>query len=215
MKKAVIFDMDGLMFDSERATYEGYVQICRDYGYEITLEFYKKLLGRPLSTAKKLFREEFGESFPADEIVAKCHAYLEKRFRTEGVPKKKGLMEILEFIRESGMKALVATSSGRDRVDGILQMAGVNGYFMDVICGNEVERGKPHPDIFLKGCEKLGYAPEDTWVLEDSEVGVAAAYSAGIDCICVPDMKEPSEDCKKKAYRIVDSLLDARDIISK
>lgn len=214
MIKAVIFDMDGLMFDSERATYESYIKICREYGFEMRLEFYKKLLGCPLPTAKKLLREEFGEEFPMDEIIGKVHEDLELRFSTYGVPKKRGLMEILEYLKRAGLDCLVATSSGRDRVDGILGMAGVTEYFKDVICGNEVERGKPHPDIFLKGCEKLGCLPGEVWVLEDSEVGVAAAYAAGIPCICVPDMKAPSRECKEKAGHVVDSLLDAMEILS-
>ncbi|MGI6069124.1 MAG: HAD family hydrolase [Blautia sp.] len=215
MKKAIIFDMDGLMFDSERATYEGYVEICREYGYGMRMEFYKKLLGCPLPTARKYLREEYGEAFPMEETIGKVHEYLETRFAAEGVPKKKGLTEILEYAREAGFSCLVATSSGRDRVDGILRMAGVTDYFADVICGNEVQRGKPHPDIFLKGCEKLCCAPGEAWVLEDSEVGVAAAYEAGISCICVPDMKEPSKECREKAAYVVDSLLEAMEIIRK
>ena len=214
MKKAVIFDMDGLMFDSERATYEGYIEVCREYGCEMTLEFYKKMLGCPLPTARKFLTEEFQGKFPLDEGIGKVHAYLDRRFRTLGVPKKKGLDEILEYVKQAGMKTTVATSSGRERVEEILRLAGVSDYFQELICGDEVERGKPNPDIFLKGCEKLGCMPQEAWVLEDSEAGIAAACAAGIDCICVPDMKMPSRELQEKVYCMADSLLEARDVIA-
>lgn len=215
MKNAVIFDMDGLMFDTERATYEKYIEVCDTYGYKMRLDFYKKVLGCPLPTAKALMREEFGEEFPMEEIIAKVQKLLSEDFRKQGVPVKKGLPDILEYLKGAGYKMLVATSSERSRVDEMLRLAKVENYFSDAICGSEVKRGKPHPDIFLEGCKKLGCTPEKVWVLEDSEVGVAAAYDAGIDCICVPDMKEPSPECRKKAYRVVDSLLDAIELIPK
>lgn len=213
MKKAVIFDMDGLMIDSERVTYEGYLAECSERGYEMTYALYQTLLGSPMTAIRATLREYFGEFFPLEEVITAVHRYVENIFSTQGVPMKPGLMEILEYTREHNYKTMVATSSDRDRVDRILTSANIEGYFTDVICGNEVEKGKPHPDIFLKSCEKLKIQPEEAIVIEDSEQGVQAADKAGIDVICIPDMKEPRKEFKDMSLCVVDSLFDAINIL--
>lgn len=213
MIKAVIFDMDGLMIDSERITYEGYKEVCAKLGYKITKEFYVSMLGLTEEKIWKIFREEFGEDIPIKEIMKKVHEYMEERFQTEGVPIKKGLMDLLEYLKEKQYKTIVATSSRRERVDKILQAAGIEHLFDTSICGNEVEQGKPNPEIFIKACEKLEVSPKEAVVLEDSEYGILAASCAGILCICIPDMKQPQPDFSKKAIAIVESLNDVKEYL--
>lgn len=212
-KKAVIFDMDGLMFDSERATYEEYVKICRDRGCQMTRAFYVTLLGRPLPAAIELLRKEYGPDFPASQVVNLVQKGLHRRFLEQDIPIKKGLPEILEALKKRGFSCIVASSSNRQWVEFLIKKAGVAEYFLDIICGDEIERGKPNPDIFLCACEKLGCSPEEAWVLEDSEAGIEAAHRAGIDCIGIPDMKEPSNDCRIWVYKMAESLLEAKEII--
>ena len=206
MMKAVIFDMYGLMIDSERVTYDGYVIECGKLGLTMEEEFYKTLLGRPLPVVFEMFYDRYGRSFPMEQILKKVHAYMEERFTKEGVPVKEGLLDLLKYLKEHGYKTVVATSSNRDRVDRILDQTGLAGYFDDSICGDEVEKGKPDPDIFLKACKKAGAAPSQALVLEDSEMGIQAAASAGIPVICVPDMKYPEKIYAEKTADIVDSL---------
>ena len=213
MKKAVIFDMDGLMIDSERLTWEGYQKECLSRGYEMTLDFYMLMLGHPMAAVRKMMREHFGDSFPMEEIIHCVHDRMEFLFSAEGVQKKPGLMEILRFTKENRYLTMVATSSDRARVERILRYAEIEAYFDDIICGDEVVHGKPSPDIFLNGCNKLGVRPEEAYVIEDSEMGILAAHRAGIAVICVPDMKQPEEKYRNMALCVVPSLSEAKAVL--
>lgn len=206
MIKAVIFDMDGLMIDSERVTYDGYVVECGKLGLKMEEEFYIRTLGLPLPTVFQMYFEQYGSNFPMEQVLDGVHQYMDERFRKEGVPVKEGLRELLQYLKRHGYKTVIATSSNRDRVDRILGQTKLEEYFDSSICGDEIEKGKPNPDVFLKSCEKAGVKPEEAIVLEDSEAGIQAAYTAGIPVICVPDMKYPEDGFKEKAGWIVDSL---------
>ena len=212
--KAVIFDMDGLMIDSERITYEGYVRICGEMGLTVTPEYYGSILGVPQHDVYKRHREEFGDDFPSEQVVKEVQAYLQNSFETDGVPLKKGLTELLDRLTADGYKCVVATSSSRQRVDRILEMADLARYFDDVVCGDEIEHGKPAPDIFLRACERAEADPCEAIVLEDSENGIFAARNAHIRCICVPDMKMPGEEATAAAMKVIDDLTQAYDLIS-
>ena len=191
MIKAVIFDMDGLMFDSERLTYQCNVEVLKEKNLTMSEDFYKTLLGKTIIMATQLMHEEYGEDFPVHE---------------DGVPKKEGLVELLKYLKENDYLTIVATSSDRHRVDDILNVADVAQYYHDSICGNEVTKGKPDPEIFLKACQKLGVEPSEALVLEDSEAGIQAAYNASIPVICIPDMKYPETPYQEMTTRILDSL---------
>ena len=209
-KKAVIFDMDGLMIDSERATLECYKIILAETNRTMSVDFYKKFLGKHRDRCAEIYEEEYGGGY---EAVERAHNMLAERFRKEGVPLKPGLLELLAYLKENGYKTIVATSSNRDRADTILEQTGLTEYFDGAVCGNEVAKGKPDPEIFLKACGKAGCPPCEAYVLEDSETGVEAAFAAGIDCIVVPDMKYPEEEYAKKSRWIVGSLYEAMEII--
>ena len=109
-------------------------------------------------------------------------------------------------MKANGYQTVVATSSTRERVNKILKQAELSKFFDASVCGDEVEKGKPNPEVFLKACEKIGVKPEKAIVLEDSEAGIQASFVAGIPVICVPDMKYPEEQFAKKANTIVGSL---------
>lgn len=206
MKKAVIFDMDGLMIDSERVTYNEYVKKLAQLGHhDFTEELYRNCLGKNKQGICQVFIDHYGQDFPMDEVWDDVHVWIDESLR-QYVPKKKGLVELLEYLKANNYKTIVATSSGRARVDEILKNADLTKYFDDTICGDEVTHGKPHPEIFLTACQKLGVAPEDALVLEDSEAGILAAYDGHIDVICVPDMKYPEPQFVEKVTKIVDSL---------
>ena len=150
MIKAVIFDMDGLMINSEIVTYECYQKVMSDINQPIPLEFYKTLLGKNVAWGRARFAEQYGEAFPFDEVIKKVHEMIAERFQTEGVPLKPGLIELATYLKENNYKTIVATSSNRARVDKILAGANIEKYFDDSICGDEVTQSKPNPEIFLK-----------------------------------------------------------------
>ena len=206
MIKAIIFDMDGLMIDSERVTFECYQEILKGMNLTMDEEFYKTLLGKPLKGIYQRFYDVYGNDFPIEDVIKDVHALMAKRFETEGVPIKTGLKSLLEYLKENNYKTIVATSSNRDRVDTILSQAQITDYFDDSICGDEVTKGKPNAEVFLKSCQKLGVYVDEAIVLEDSEAGIQASYDAGIKVICIPDMKYPEKQYEEKTFKILKDL---------
>lgn len=206
MIKAIIFDMDGLMIDSERVTFECYQERLKDMNLTMDEEFYKTLLGKPIKGIYQRFYDVYGNDFPIENVIQDVHQLMAERFETEGVPVKKGLVEILHYLKDNNYKTIVATSSNRDRVDKILAQAKITEFFDDSICGDEVTKGKPNPEVFLKSCQKLGVNVDEAIVLEDSEAGIQASYDANIKVICIPDMKYPEKQYEEKTFKILKDL---------
>ena len=194
------------MIDSERVTFECYQEILKGMNLTMDEEFYKILLGKPLKGIYQRFYDVYGNDFPIEDVIKDVHALMAKRFETEGVPIKTGLKSLLEYLKENNYKTIVATSSNRDRVDTILSQAQITDYFDDSICGDEVTKGKPNPEVFLKSCQKLGVNVDEAIVLEDSEAGIQASYDAGIKVICIPDMKYPEKQYEEKTFKILKDL---------
>lgn len=131
---------------------------------------------------------------------------VENRLLAQGVDLKRGARELLEYLKKNHYKMAIASSSTKDRALNILKQHNIMEYFDDFVFDHEVEKGKPNPDIFLKACEKLGEKAEDCLVLEDSEAGIQAAYSANIPVICIPDMKKPDKKYLDKSLAVLNSL---------
>ena len=206
MIKAIIFDMDGLMIDSERVTFECYQERLKDMNLTMDEEFYKTLLGKPIKGIYQRFYDVYGNDFRIQNVIQDVHQLMAERFETEGVPVKKGLVELLHYLKDNNYKTIVATSSNRDRVDKILAQAKITEFFDDSICGDEVTKGKPNPEVFLKSCQKLGVNVDEAIVLEDSEAGIQASYDANIKVICIPDMKYPEKQYEEKTFKILKDL---------
>ena len=206
MLKLIIFDMDGLMIDSERVTFECYQERLKDMNLTMDEEFYKTLLGKPIKGIYQRFYDVYGNDFPIQNVIQDVHQLMAERFETEGVPVKKGLVELLHYLKDNNYKTIVATSSNRDRVDKILAQAKITEFFDDSICGDEVTKGKPNPEVFLKSCQKLGVNVDEAIVLEDSEAGIQASYDANIKVICIPDMKYPEKQYEEKTFKILKDL---------
>ena len=206
MIKAIIFDMDGLMIDSERVTFECYQERLKDMNLTMDEEFYKTLLGKPIKGIYQRFYDVYGNDFPIENVIQDVHQLMAERFETEGVPVKKGLVELLHYLKDNNYKTIVATSSNRDRVDKILAQAKITEFFDDSVCGDEVTKGKPNPEVFLKSCQKLGVNVDEAIVLEDSEAGIQASYDANIKVICIPDMKYPEKQYEEKTFKILKDL---------
>lgn len=213
MIKAVIFDLDGVIIDSEPIAYGILRDLVKPYGCDIPMDDYTtNYLGRTIARAMTTIRETFGIPLSEDELMA-LYLKKEKECISDGVPLKPGAKELISELKNNNIKMIVASSSLRERAEGILSSHNLLKFFDDLVFGYEVPKGKPSPDIFLKACEKLGVATEDAIVIEDSEAGIQASYSAGIKVICIPDMKAPSKEYKEKATYIVNSLYDVKGIL--
>ncbi|MCQ2471128.1 MAG: HAD family phosphatase [Clostridia bacterium] len=210
MIKAVVFDMDGLLIDSERVTFSMFQKMANEMGKEITEEFYCTLLGICLAESKQILKEKYGgDIFDITDVHNNMVAFYEEN----GVPVKVGARELLEMLKKDGIKCAVASSSDKEWVQKMMEYTGLGKYFQYFVCGNEVKKAKPAPEIFLTACEKLGVDPADALVLEDAKSGIEAANNAGIPVICVPDMIYPDEAYAKMTYKIMDSLLQVKSFL--
>lgn len=206
MTKAVIFDLDGLLIDSEVISFKLIKELLGEYGVTCTLEDYaQKYSGKTAARNIANMIEEY--SLPWDLQTGLDRVFArEKELLADGVDLKAGAKELLAYLKENNYKIALATSSVPDRAINILKQHEIDCYFDAYVFGPEVEKGKPYPDVFLKACEKINERPEDCLVLEDSEAGIQAAYAAKIPVICVPDMKRPNQTYVEMTMRILKSL---------
>lgn len=208
MIKAVIFDLDGLLLDSEIVAFKVYEKLGKRFGFEITLpDFMQNICGQPLRRNVAYVNERFQLPWELEEAVEEV-LRIEKQILDDGVDMMPGARELLVFLKENGYKTAVASSSARERSMRLLEHHDLVKFFDDFVFGPEVERGKPNPDIFLKAAEKLGVQSENCLVLEDSQAGIQAAYSAGMRVICIPDLKYPTEEYVQMATAVKESLFD-------
>lgn len=206
MIKAVIFDLDGLLVDSEIVAYKIYKEMLNEFEYNFSIEEYaKNFSGKTLINNITYLINTY--NLPLDiNIALEKVLEIENKFIEEGIELKAGAKELLSYLKSNSYKIALASSSIKDRALTILKQNNIIEYFDDFVFGYEVEKGKPYPDIFLKACEKLSESPENCLVLEDSEAGIQAAYSANIPVICVPDMKVPTQKYLDMTKAVLNSL---------
>lgn len=211
--KLAIFDMDGLLFDTERLIEKCLHKIMAERGYTLTHEIFEKILGVNAVCYKNTMLEIFGENYPHDEISGTVRIMANERMAAEGVPIKTGISELLQYLYENGIKCAVASSTDVAHVKNYIKSCGFDKYFDAVIGGNMVENSKPAPDIFLKACEETGIDPHDAVVFEDSENGIRAAVNADIPVICIFDMKRHSKEICDMCLACVDNAFEALDFL--
>ena len=192
MIRTAIFDMDGLMFDTERL----FVRAMMEYvgpktGVSFPLENVLKTLGCNDADFLRLFPELFGTSITPKACYALVAEWMKKEIETNGVPVKPGLYELLDALKSDGIRIALATGTGRPIATEYLRRTDTLRYFDAFAFGDQVTHGKPNPEIFLLACKALGGAPETTVVFEDSVNGLNAAHAGGFRSICVPDMVDP------------------------
>lgn len=213
MIKAVIFDLDGIIINTEVISYQLFKNVAAKYGYNFSLDSYiQNYSGRTAVANVNRIIEEFNLPTNYDEVMdylLKHEDYAIDR----GVELKEGVNEILEYLKDNHYKIILATSSMKERALNALKQHHIDHYFDDMVFGPEVKNAKPYPDIFLKAIEKADVEVSEGLVLEDSESGIQAAYSGNIPVICIPDMKEPSQQFKDMTVAVLPSLLNVIDYL--
>lgn len=205
--KAVLFDMDGLMVDTESLATEAFIHSAKKQGYDMTKEETLLVLGFTTKSIYEFWENYFKNSdVSGKQLVDDHYKYIENILFTTGPRKMPYIEELLKYLKESNYKVAVASSSNMDHIINNMEKTGLKKYIDEFASGAEVENGKPAPDVFLLAAERLGVKPEECLVLEDSKAGVIAGSSAGAKVIMVPDMFKPDEECKERTYRIVGNL---------
>ncbi|MGM9972953.1 MAG: HAD family hydrolase [Clostridiaceae bacterium] len=199
-KKLAIFDMDGLLLDTEKLFFEAALNVANENNYNISRELLMSTLGVTDEQEKRIFREALGTEFPLDTFFRTARESMFSRIEIEGIAVKEGLLELLDFLERNNILRVVATSRYREQAEWLLAKAGIKNRFHKIICGDDVKNGKPAPDIFLKACELMGVDKSEAVVLEDSINGLRAAKAAEIKCILIPDIINPTTEEEKLAY---------------
>lgn len=197
MSKAVIFDMDGLMFDTEFLVKEGWDIMGEKLGYGKLGYMINRTLGVNAKKSKEVFFEEFGHKVNFDELTEHTREYAYKYYDENGVPVKKGLYELLKYLKDKNYKLAVASSSRRESVIHHIEDAKVSEYFDAIVCGDMIENSKPNPEIYLRAARELNVEPKNCIALEDAPNGIKAASKAGMKVIMIPDMIEATDEIKE------------------
>jgi HAD superfamily hydrolase (TIGR01509 family) len=213
---AVIFDMDGLMLDTERIALVVWRQAAADLGFALDDDVAERMVGRTSATNRLMLQMHFGDRFSYEDLATLADTRYRETLARDGVPRKDGLVELLDLLAAREVSRAVATSTASELARHKLEQAGVARYFDVIVGGNDVAHGKPAPDIFLRAAEQLGKLPAECVALEDSGPGIHAASSAGMITILIPDGgRMPSEDTRERASFVADSLAAAQPIIER
>jgi beta-phosphoglucomutase-like phosphatase (HAD superfamily) len=210
--KAVVFDMDGLLCDTEVVYRDAMMATALEHGHDVPLSLFKRMIGLPGPSGDRKVLDHFGEAFPIiafnsrvmEHVGAACEA---------GIALKAGVVELLDHLDELGLPRAIATSSSHRAVEAHLGASGIIPRFHAVVARGDYARGKPSPDPFLTAAARLSVAPEDCLALEDSHNGVRAAAAAGMMTIMVPDLLDPTEEMEGLCIRIARDLHEVEALI--
>ena len=235
--EGVVFDVDGVLFDTERLTQQTWLAVSREMGWPQVGEAYLEFVGQNRADIFQKMEDLFGAEFPKDAFMAACSARSQARMETEGVPMKPSCcnpepmadfidlfvigegeemdIEVLELLRSRGVPTALATSTGRPRTERRMEMTGLGPCFSAIITGDQVAHSKPDPEIYLMACRALGTTPERTVAVEDSRNGILSASRAGMRVAMVPDLLPPTPELEPLLWGRFDSLLQLRDRLAK
>ncbi len=209
--QAVIFDMDGIIFDSERLVLDCWEKLGERYGYQGIREVFTKCIGTNKVRTKEIVCKAYGDSFPYDEFSKESSILFHEMTAQEGLPVKKGSREILDFLKENHIPMGLASSTRAAVVTEELKQAGLYEYFQVVMGGDQLQRSKPAPDIYLMTCARMGVSPQDAYAIEDSYNGIRSAYSAGMKPVMVPDLLPATDEMRNLSVIILEDLLQVKE----
>jgi HAD superfamily hydrolase (TIGR01509 family) len=211
--KAVLFDMDGLLLDTESLAMRGLEQAAAAMGISAPESFRHAMIGVPADHCRVLIEERFGLGFPAEDYLAAASRHMNIMIEAGALQLKPGVRCLLSHLEALEIPKAVATSSSRVKAECHLRHTGILDRFDAVVTRDDVARGKPHPDLFLQAAERLGMRAEQCLALEDSYNGVRAAHAAGATVIMVPDLLPPTNEMREKCALVATDLHAVRPLI--
>jgi len=212
-KAAVIFDMDGLLFDTERLYLDMSAISQKQFGVEIPLELHLQTIGLRLADSTNLYHSKYGPDFPVDAFMRRTKEMVYAHIDRNGIPIKPGAEELLQELHGTDISVVLASSSPKWMIEKNLSLSSLDFYFHLIVSGDEVPSGKPAPDIFLRAAELAGVEPRSCFVIEDSNNGIRAAFAAGMIPIMVPDVKPPDPEVKEMIFRECRDLFEVKNIL--
>ena len=206
--QAVVFDMDGVIFDTERLVIEFWKEVAKKHNIPNIEHTCIQCLGTNRVRTREIFMENYGADFPFDPYCAEVTELFNTHYKGVPLPTKPGIRELLSYLQEQDIKVGLASSTAQHLVRDEIGTAGLLPYFQTLVCGDMVEHSKPAPDIFLKACEILNADPTKSIAIEDSFNGIRSAHCAGMTPIMVPDQVQPTDEIRTLAFHVMPSLLD-------
>ena len=206
--QAVVFDMDGVIFDTERLVIEFWKEVAKKHNIPNVEHTCIQCLGTNRVRTREIFLENYGADFPFDPYRAEVTELFNTHYKGVPLPTKPGVRELLRYLQEQNIKVGLASSTAQHLVRDEIGTAGLLPYFQTLVCGDMVEYSKPAPDIFLKACEILNADPTKSIAIEDSFNGIRSAHCAGMTPIMVPDQVQPTDEIRTLAFHVMPSLLD-------
>lgn len=206
--QAVVFDMDGIIFDTERLVIEFWKEVAKKHNIPNVEHTCIQCLGTNRVRTREIFLENYGADFPFDPYRAEVTELFNTHYKGVPLPTKPGVRELLSYLQEQDIKVGLASSTAQHLVRDEIGTAGLLPYFQTLVCGDMVEHSKPAPDIFLKACEILNADPTKSIAIEDSFNGIRSAHCAGMTPIMVPDQVQPTDEIRALAFHVMPSLLD-------
>ena len=213
--KGVLFDMDGVILDTEKWLQKFYRKACKDLGFSVKPEYILSIRSLPPALAEVKMKKFVGEDFDFMAVRALRKRYMTEHIAQNGVERKKGIEELLQYIRAKGLKCAVATATAVDVAKNYLTQAGVLSYFDEIVCSAMVKHGKPEPDIYIAAAEKLKLSPNECMALEDSPNGILSASRAGCITVMVPDLTQPDDEILPLIYHTAEDLSAVIPLIEK
>ncbi len=213
--EAIVFDMDGVIFDSERGCLNVWQELADENHLSDMENVFRQCIGTTVVKTRQILKDNYGEDFDVEYFQHEASVRFHQRFDHGMLPVLKGAREILSFLKDRGFKVGLASSTREATVRMQLSEAGLIDYFDNITCGDMLKVSKPAPDIYLLACKNLGVNPTESFAIEDSINGIRSAFNAGMKPIMVPDLIMPTDEMKEKAYAIFDDLLEAKAFFEK